>query len=272
MIVVRCRDPLLRQAVVAAAHAEEDVVTDARPAVEALRSGFPRLLVRSGKLDPRERSTGVRLLELDDLLLKRWKAGWRSLKSPLPELDYLVQRLGGLIERSAQEVTWVDRALADLTRAAGARLPVPLRAFARRVMEFPTHYTRLQVVADACGISHGALKARFRRRGLPSPSVYLRWFRLMAAAEMLSDRSVSVGAAAHRLGFTSGANLCRTVATLTELTPTEVRTVRGWNRLLITFAWSHLTPAALDRWAGLEELFQRRAPAVAERVEAARVS
>ena len=49
------------------------------------------------------------------------------------------------------------------------------------------------------------------------------------------------------------------MATLAQLTPTEVRTVHGWNKLLITFAWTHLTPQALDAWAGLNVLFQRRA-------------
>jgi len=31
------------------------------------------------------------------------------------------------------------------------------------------------------------------------------------------------------------------MVSLTRLTPTEVRTVRGWNRLLIAFAWTYLT-------------------------------
>jgi hypothetical protein len=39
------------------------------------------------------------------------------------------------------------------------------------------------------------------------------------------------------------------MASLTRLTPTDVRTVRGWNSLLISFAWQHLTPDALDAWA-----------------------
>ena len=38
------------------------------------------------------------------------------------------------------------------------------------------------MVAAACDTSRGALKARFRRRGLPSPSTYLRWFRVFAVA------------------------------------------------------------------------------------------
>jgi hypothetical protein len=49
------------------------------------------------------------------------------------------------------------------------------------------------------------------------------------------------------------------MATLAQLTPTEARTLHGWNKLLITFAWTHLTPEALDAWAGLDQLFERRA-------------
>ena len=43
------------------------------------------------------------------------------------------------------------------------------------------------------------------------------------------------------------------------MTPTEVRTAKGWNRLLVLFAWHYLTPDALEGWLGLEDLFLRRA-------------
>jgi hypothetical protein len=49
------------------------------------------------------------------------------------------------------------------------------------------------------------------------------------------------------------------MVSLTGLTPTEVRTVRGWNRLLIAFAWTYLTGSSLDAWGGLHELFGQRA-------------
>jgi len=52
--------------------------------------------------------------------------------------------------------------------------------------------------------------------------------------------------------------MCRAMAALTRVTPTEARTLRGWNTLLIRFAWAHLTPEALDAWAGLDGLFERR--------------
>jgi AraC-like DNA-binding protein len=258
MIVLRCTDPVLRSAVALAAHVEEDVVTDGELAVEALQWRFARLLVRAGGHLGTKAPEGLRVLDLDDATLRRWEAERRSEEMPPPKLAFLVGRLSSLVEPSTMGPTWVDTVLADLGRAAGSRLPVALRCFARHVLEFPTRYTSLHAIADGCELSRGALKARFRRRGLASPSVYLRWLRLIAAAQVLSVRSVSVSSAAHRVGFTSDGNLCRTMMALAQLTPTEVRTVRGWNRLLITFAWAHLTPAALDGWAQVGPLFQRR--------------
>ena len=177
-----------------------------------------------------------------------------------PRLEYLAARLRYVIDEQEHGVSWVDRALADLSKAAGTPLPGPLRAFGRRVLEFPKHYHDLHAMARACHLSRGALKARFRRRGLESPYTYLRWFRVMAVASLLSDREVAVAQAAYRFGFTSDGNLCRAIVSLTGLTPTDVRTVRGWNRLLITFAWTYLTGSSLHAWAGLsDELFEQRA-------------
>ena len=42
-------------------------------------------------------------------------------------------------------------------------------------------------------MSRGALKARFRRRDLPSPSTYLRWFRILAVAHGQTEASYALG-------------------------------------------------------------------------------
>lgn len=258
MIVVHVSDPTLRKALRRAAHPEEDVIADPRLALEAIDLGFPRLVVKGAGERLPVVAPGVPVLELDEPTLRRWEAERRSGELPPERLRFTAHRLGALIETSALERTWVDGALADLTRAAGTQLPFPLRSFARRILEFPAHYTNLRTIADACGMSRGALKARFRRRGLDSPFTYQRWLRLMAVADLLSDREVPIAVAARRMGFTSDANMCRTMARVCQMTPTEVRTVHGWNRLLISFAWLHLTPQALEAWAGLDELFSLR--------------
>jgi AraC-like DNA-binding protein len=259
MIVVQVTDPYLRKAVCRAAHPEEEVVVGGRLAVEAIELGFPRLVVR---LEDEVRSVlppRMPVLEIDGVLLRRWEAERRTAELPPTRLDHLTERLGVLMDRTGAERTWVDRALADLTRAAGAQLPRPLRTFVRRILEFPARYTDLHGLADACGTTRGALKANFRRRGLSSPHTYLRWLRIMAVADYLSDRSVTVAAAAQRLGFTSDGNLCRMMWAVAGMTPTEARTLKGWNRLLISFAWMHLSVDALEAWASLDALFKRRA-------------
>ncbi len=84
---------------------------------------------------------------------------------------------------------------------------------------------------QACGLTRGALKARFRRRGLPSPYAYIRWLRIIACAHLLSDGTITVARTARRFGYTSAGNLCRTMTSLTGLTPTEARTQNGRNHL-----------------------------------------
>jgi AraC-like DNA-binding protein len=258
MIVVQVTDPYLRKAVLRAARLEEDVITEGRLAADALEWGFPRLVVRDQPHRRPPLRSNVPVLELDDELLRRWDAERRAKDLPPTRLDHVTACLVEMMDWGGSERTWVDATLADLSRAAGRRVPMPLRAFGRRILEFPFRYTSLHPLAEACGTSRGALKARFRRRGLSSPSTYLRWFRILAVARVLSDREVTVAAAAPRLGFTSDGNLCRMLWKVAAVTPTEVRTVRGWNRLLVSFGWQFLSPDALEGWASLDELFDRR--------------
>jgi AraC-like DNA-binding protein len=265
MIVGLCTDPILRAALRRTAHPEEDIFLDERLTGSALELGFPRVVVyvpedghallrRLPQLDAR-----VRTVAVTHATLRAWEAQRRTYEVPPPRVDHLAAQLRALLARDAAAPTRVDRALADLSRAAGARLPAPLRSVARRVMEFPVHYVDLHGLAEVSRATRGALKARFRRRGLPSPSLYMRWFRMMAAAQLLADREVTTIEAAHRLGFATGGNLCRTITSVTGLTSSELRSVQGWNRMLVTFGWKYLGKDALAQWETLDDLFVREA-------------
>jgi AraC-like DNA-binding protein len=265
MILALCSDPILRAAVRRTAHPEEDVFLEAGLAMRALDQGFPRLIVytpedsqpltrRLGSLD-----ASIHTVAITHAAMRAWDADRRMSEVPPNRVDFAAHRLGQLLPRRTEPATWVDRALADLARAAGARLPTALRTVGRRVMEFPSHYADLHPLAEVTGTTRGALKARFRRRGLISPSVYVRWFRALAAAHLLADRDITTLQAAHRLGFTTGGNFCRTIKSVTGLTSTEVRGIHGWNRLLVTYAWRHLGPEALAAWDTLDDLFESAA-------------
>lgn len=262
MIIGYISDPFVRAALLRAGHPEEDVVLDPGLAEEALTFGYPRVVVcaqaEGGCTAMPWVEKAPPVVVLPSSLLERWEEERRNDPQAAAHIEWMAGRIRGMVGQEAWEVSWVDRALSDLGRAAGMPLPAALRAFARRVMEFPSHYDDLHPLAESCGLSRGALKARFRRKGLPSPYAYLRWFRTMAVAYALSDRAVTVAQVAIRLGYTSDGNLCRSMLSLTRLTPTEVRTLHGWNRLLISFAWTHLGEDALEAWRSLDDLFVAR--------------
>jgi len=263
MIVGYISDPLLRAALLEAGHPEEDVVLSPELADEAVTFGYPRLVVRTATdavvaLPPNVVEREIPVLTLSAATLARWDQERRDRGLPTSRTRWTAQRVAVLLEREAGSISWVDKTLAELGRAAGAPLPTALRSFGRRVMEFPSHYDDLHPLAEACGTTRGALKARFRRKDLPSPYAYLRWFRIMAVANALSDRAQTVAQVASHFGYTSDGNLCRTMRSLTRLTPTEARTLHGWNRLLISFAWTHLGKTALEAWREMDDLFVAR--------------
>ena len=258
MIVAHVNDPTLRRAVLRAASSEEDVF-DGVLARQAVEFGSPRILILEEGLRWRGRLDRVPVLEIGADRLRDWESARRGMELPPTRLEYTTLRLGALVESIARRGARVDRTLADLSRAAGVRLPEPLAGFGRRVMEFSHHYRSLHPLATACGTSRGALKARFRRRDMPTPSTCLRWFRIIAVADVLSDPDVTIAAAARRLGFSSDGNLCRMIGEVTEMTPTEMRFDAGRRRLHLMFAELHLGERDLEGWATLDDLFRRRA-------------
>ena len=264
MIVALCSDPVLRAALRQTAHPEEDVFVDGKMAVHALDQGFPRAVVyvpeEGHPLIRRVPHMGgeIRAVPITQETLRGWEAERRGHEVPPPRVEHVAVRLANLVARRSDAPSWVDRTLADLSGAAGARLPAPFRTVSRRVMEFPVHYANLHGLSEVTGMSRGALKASFRRRGLPSPYLYVRWFRVLAAAQLLSDRSAATSEVAHRLGFTTGGNFCRTVKSVTGCTASEIRSVHGWNRLLVMFVWRYLGPRELQGWATLDGLFTHK--------------
>jgi hypothetical protein len=263
MILGLLADPVLRISLTRAASSEEDVVVDPAAVMDASRYGFPRQLIHDSENRRNaerllEGLDGVDILHLSDEIVSGWDCDRRRAPILRSREDFASERLALLLRAQRTPPTWVDYALRDLSRATGSRLPTLLRAFGRRVLEFPGRYDDLHGFEHTTGLSSGALKARFRRRGLESPSIYLRWFRAMAAAQVLREASVTTLQASHRLGYTTDGNFCRAIITTTGQTPTELRSEVGWQRLVVTFAKTYLGPDALEAWSTLDPLFQRR--------------
>ncbi len=261
MILAPLSDPLLRFAVCRAALPEEDVFFRDSEIAEALALGYPRL----GVVAPMEEhpmknaivSRGVPVLVLGtlDTELARPAPGWTGVA--VREIDTSVYGLRRLMAEAAGPPGWVDGVLVDLSRMCGFPLPHEFRGFVRRLLEFPARYNKLEAMGAVAELSTGALKARFRRRGLPSPFGYLSWLRVLAATRVLADPSITTVEAAFRLGYTSNGNFCRSVQAVSGLTTTDLRSPEGRNRVLAAFVIDYLTPDVRDPWESLSGLFRR---------------
>ncbi len=265
MILAPTSDARLRRLIGQAALPEEDVFFETSTVLDALERGSPRLVIRVPE-DPHPLASSVtsRAGSVPVLAVVPWRNGLRSRGAGDAEIalfpvDENVERLRQLIDGTAATHTWTDRLLQDLGRASGSPLAAGLRGMGRRVLEFPPRYHDLHQLARLSGLTRDALKARFRRRGLPSPFSYLRWFRVLAASRVLSDPSVTTVAAAFRLGFTSSGNLCRSVQATAGLNPTDLRDSGSRDRLLIAFTEELLGADLEEPLGGLTDLFLRSA-------------
>lgn len=261
MIVASLSDPLLKKALRHAARPDEDVLFASEDG-PLLTGGFPRLsVVGPAEEDGFEvRPVSSAMGEVPELVVAEatidaWERERKCAAIPEPRLDFTADRLRRAIRQEAMPKSWVDVTLADLGRATGRRLPYGLRGLGRRVMEHPGRYADLFSLAELTGLSRAALKARFRRRGLESPYVYLRWFRLIAVGHVLRNPSITTLQAAHELGFRSSGNLCRIFQDVSGLRTVALREPEGWSRLLVTFAWLLAEECARDGWESLEKLF-----------------
>lgn len=262
MILAPLSDPILRATVRRAALPEEDVFHKLDDVHSALRLGFPRLLVYQpedrflrGEISSWEPM--VPTLALTRPTVNGWQSAWRAHGLAVSHIDDSALRLRGLIQRASKGPAWVEGVFADLTRILGHGLPPDLRGFARRVMEYPASYVSLGDLEEVTDLSPGALKARFRRRDLPSPVVYLRWFRLAAASRLLSEMGQTTLMASYRMGFSSDGNFCRWVQSVGQLSPSSLRVREGRMHLLLKLVRECFPTGSLESWGMLGDLFLR---------------
>ena len=264
MIVSRVPDRLLRQAVRNAAHPEEEVVSDPDLVLEALQLGFPAAAscARGSSLhagptyDVRDLGSG----RCSPESAGRSRGAHGSF--PAPRLEHLTGRL-----RHPRGALGYGRHVGrhHLGRAQpcgrSCRFPRPLRAFARHVLEFPSRYKTLaRPLADCCDLTRGALKATIPpswpcRRPTPTcgGSGSWPWRRFSPTVRV----TVAQGSASPGLHLGGQPVPCDRPARRHDRRP-SLRTVHGWRRLVVRFAWIHLTPDALEAWSTLEELFRRQ--------------
>lgn len=264
MVLAFLTDPFLRAVVRRAALPDEDVFWDPDDVLEAARRGFPRLVVTADADphslgEPGELAPGIPVLTVGEATLRSWRDAHRMVGFAVRRVDDHGRRLRRLMSRTAGPSPWVNGIFRDLASAAGRSLPPSFRGMGRRVLEFPARYRDLGSLARLSGISRGALKARFRRRDLPSPYTYLRWFRVLSSMHLLDAGELTTEEAAHRVGLHSSGNFCRYVVDVSGFSPSELRTWVPRMRILTRFVEECLGPAQIEGWEALEQLFLEEA-------------
>jgi hypothetical protein len=267
MILGALSERFLQEAVRRAAQPSEDVFAADADILSGLRFGFPRALIYSREEDSSHVQTAsvarpeLPRIPLTRPILLQWETAWQNSRrdDPVARVDDAATRLRTLIQLSSRSPRWADEVFRSLVSASGQTLSPAFKGFARRVLEFPRRYNDLHGISLLTGHTRDAVKARFRRRDIPSPSLYLRWLRSIAVAYALGETGATTAAVAYRFGYSSGGNLCRSIGGTVDMTTVELRTPIGRSKLLLRFTDQMLKPQYLQEWTDLGPLFLRGA-------------
>jgi AraC-like DNA-binding protein len=125
--------------------------------------------------------------------------------------------------------------LLDYLRWRGIILDRETRRIVHRLAELSAEVTTLTAAARGVYLSRRALGRRFRDRGLPVPSHWLQFCRLLRAASTLQASNATLFEAARKLNYPDGFTLSNQMERLLGFRPSTVRERLGWE--WIVEAW-----------------------------------
>lgn len=97
------------------------------------------------------------------------------------------------------------------------------RRIIRRIVELSSELTTLKAVCRGLYLSRRALGRRFRRRGLPVPSHWLQFSRLLRAASLLQGKQSPLFNVACTLGYPDGFTLSNQMERMVGVRPTVAK-------------------------------------------------
>jgi AraC-like DNA-binding protein len=110
----------------------------------------------------------------------------------------------------------------------GFRLDTETRRLIRMTVELSAELRTLSALAKGVYMSRRALGRRFKRRGLPVPSHWLQFCRLLRAVIRLQRSRGSVFEVACSLGYPDGFTMSNQMNRLVGVRPSEARDRLGW--------------------------------------------
>ncbi len=117
----------------------------------------------------------------------------------------------------------------------GVRVDAETRRIIRRIFELSYEFRTINAVSRSIYLSRRALGRRFQTGGVPVPSHWLHFARILRCALRLQTSEASLLNIAYDLGYADGFALSNQMLRLTGVRPSKVRDCFGWE--WFTEAW-----------------------------------
>jgi AraC-like DNA-binding protein len=165
--------------------------------------------------------------------------------------------------------------VADYLTWRGIETDLDTRRLIRKTLELSESLRTVSGLARALYMSRRALGRRFMTRGLPVPSHWLHFGRLLRAAVKLQEPVASLVEVARSLGYPDAFSLSNQMSRLTGLRPSIMKECFGWEWIVETWLRTEAAeggiPASVSRALFPPETTTRPAKAQASGADDARV-
>ena len=154
-------------------------------------------------------------------------------------LEPHVDDLSGLLRREPEDLS-VE--IMDYLQWRGISVDIEVRRLIRRTIDLSLELRSITALARSLYLSRRALGRRFLTHGLPVPSHWLHFGRMLRATLCLQSSGVTLAEAASRFGYPDGFALSNQMQRLVGVRPSDARRYLGWEWLVE--AWIHTEVAS----------------------------
>lgn len=163
-----------------------------------------------------------------------------------PHIDDLTTLLRREPEHLAVEIM-------DYLDWRGITVDIEVRRLIRRTIDLSSDLRTITSLARSLYLSRRALGRRFLTNGLPVPSHWLHFGRVLRAALRLQGSDVTLAETASRFGYPDGFALSNQMHRLMGVRPSDARRCFGWDWLLEAWVRTEAVGGGFsrDRWGTL---------------------
>ena len=150
-----------------------------------------------------------------------------------------VDDLTALLRREPEDLS-VE--IMDYLQWRGINVDIEVRRLIRKTIDLSSELRSVTALARSLYLSRRALGRRFLTNGLPVPSHWLHFGRVLRASLSLQSSGMTLAEAASRFGYPDGFALSNQMHRLVGVRPSDARQYLGWDWLVE--AWIHTEAAS----------------------------